>query len=113
MLATLHLHRAKIGAPLRGNASCQREGELLNTEPAPLPRKNLFGRLFDYISQGGKPAHSCVSGSGMVNKNTCAGGPCGLSRAEIRMLVSWTTRIIASGDAEDYAVPSALHRSLQ
>jgi hypothetical protein len=54
------------------------------------------------------PAYAqLMSGSRMVIRNTCAGCPCGLSRAEIRMLVSRTTRIIAPGAVDDYAVPFA------
>jgi hypothetical protein len=71
-------------------------------------RLNLGRRMTSSYSAKIFPlTHSCMSGSRMVIRNTCAGCPCGLSRAEIRMLVSRTTRIIAPGAVDDYAVPFA------
>ncbi len=60
MFATLHLD-SQDRCTIARNAFCRGEGKLLNTEPAPLPRKSLLSRLFDYISQGGKPAISGAS----------------------------------------------------
>ncbi len=50
-----------------------------------------------------------VSGSSRIISKTRAGGPCELSRAEIRTLVSRTIRIIAPRVAGDYDAPRVQH----